>query len=523
MDEEMNFPNPVVRTDLPTRRRKLPRVLMGVAALGLLTIVFLPQILSSKVGRKFVVSYLTGKTNSVVTLESFKTSWFGGTSATFLSIADPMGRRMGFKSLKCQASLWNLLRGKYKLGETVIEGLNFDYVINDGRGSDSFERMKAPPPDGAPAGGGGSSLLPELSGKITINSGTIVLNRGTVQPKLYDVTWEKGRLENVEATFDIQALDKAWTYTFSADTVEGNAERGTLSSAGTVDLGENGQADAKKLKLDLTINGEKVRVGSLGAALFPASTPQDMREALGDVLDKIDIAVKAADGTVTFARCDASGPVARVSIKPTIDLAATPAVMGMADSAGTISMGVSKSLADGWLVYLNPFFRDAVGGRGSVTLTIEQLRLPLDKQAAKSAAAQGHLTAKDVILDRKDEMTQAQALPENLASQLALLTGDAQKEVVLGVDGRFSIAGGQVVMTAPMLTSVHDTTLMLEGSTELETGNVKLLAALGNAPAITSRLQNSRPGVAIPIGGTIRQPQLGVFNLKGELPDASNG
>src|SRR6267154_1770562 len=101
MDEEMNFPNPVVRTDLPTRRRKLPRVLMGVAGLGLLTIIFLPQILSSKVGRKFVVSYLTGKTNSVVTLESFKTSWFGGTTVRFLSIADPMNRRMGFKSLSC--------------------------------------------------------------------------------------------------------------------------------------------------------------------------------------------------------------------------------------------------------------------------------------------------------------------------------------------------------------------------------------------------------------------------------------
>ena len=107
----MNFPNPVVRTDLPTQRRKLPRVLLGVAVLGLLTVIFLPQILSSKVGRKFVVSYLAGKTNSTVTLESFKTSWFGGTSATFLSISDPMGRRRGFKSLKCNASVWNLLRG----------------------------------------------------------------------------------------------------------------------------------------------------------------------------------------------------------------------------------------------------------------------------------------------------------------------------------------------------------------------------------------------------------------------------
>jgi hypothetical protein len=118
-------------------------------------------------------------------------------------------------------------------------------------------------------------------------------------------------------------------------------------------------------------------------------------------------------------------------------------------------------------------------------------------------------------------MTAAQTLPDNLASQLALLTGDAQKEVALSVDGKFSVAGGQVVLAPPMVTTVHDTTLMLEGSTELDSGNLKLLAAIGSAPAITSRLQNSRPGVAIPIGGTIRQPQLGVFNLKGELADVS--
>src|SRR3954462_961720 len=83
MDQEMNFPNPVVRTDLPTRRSRWPRVLLAGAGLGVLVGVFLPQILSSKVGRKLVVSTLAGKTNSKVTLDSFSTSWFGGTTLRF--------------------------------------------------------------------------------------------------------------------------------------------------------------------------------------------------------------------------------------------------------------------------------------------------------------------------------------------------------------------------------------------------------------------------------------------------------
>jgi hypothetical protein len=94
------------------------------------------------------------------------------------------------------------------------------------------------------------------------------------------------------------------------------------------------------------------------------------------------------------------------------------------------------------------------------------------------------------------------------------------KEASLAVDGKFSVAGGSV-MVSPMLTTIADTTLMLEGSTELASGNVKLLASVVKAPAITSLLQDSRPGIAIPIGGTIRQPQLGVFSLKGELAEAS--
>src|SRR4051794_31941998 len=116
MDQEMNFPNPVVRTDLPTRRSRWPRVLLGCAGLGLLMLVFLPQILSSRVGRKLVISNIAGKTNSKVTLDSIQTSWFGGTTLRFLSISDAAGRGIGAKSITTQASLWNLLRGRYKLG-----------------------------------------------------------------------------------------------------------------------------------------------------------------------------------------------------------------------------------------------------------------------------------------------------------------------------------------------------------------------------------------------------------------------
>jgi hypothetical protein len=527
MDQEMNFPNPVVRTDLPTRRSRWPRVLLGGAVFGLLVVAFLPQILSSKVGRRLVVSNIAGKTNGKVTLESFQTSWFGGTTIRFLNISDPMGRGIGAKSVTTQASLWNLLRGRYKLGTCVIDGLHFEYVVDDGRGGDTFDYMKppTPPTPGVPPQSTAQRLLPNLSGKITINGGTLVLHRGTVQPKLYNTTWQQGRLENVEATFDIESLDKPWRYTFAADSVEGDNPRGTITSSGTVDLGENRQFDARQMKLDCTLTGEGVYTGGLGAALIPESLPDDVRQALGPVLTKLDLVVTSADGRLTFGRFDASGPIANVRLRPTIDLAATPNVLEFSSTAaggpGVIQVGVSKRVANMALVYLNPFFREAAGGQGGVTVHVDELRVPLaGKGWVKGFEARGRMWAQAVMLNRNDEMNVIDPLPDNLASQLALLTGDDRKAVPLDVDGPFAISKG-VVTHGPTATTVGDTTLTIRGTTTFDGDALDATAALVRSSSITSLTQSGPAGITIPLGGTIRKPQLGVSQLQGAPSDAS--
>jgi hypothetical protein len=488
--------------------------------LALLILVFLPQVLSSKVGRKFVVSYISGKTNSPVTVQSFKTSWFGGTTIHYLSIADPMGRRIGCKSVTCQASLWNLLRGKYKLGDCVVDGLNFDYVVDDGRGVDTFEQMKGPPGPNGPVSIT-THLLPNLSGKITINSGTIVLHRGTVQPKLYDTTWQQGRLENVEAVFDIQSLDKPWTYTFSADTVEGDQPRGSITSSGTIDLGENGQADAGQMKVNMTLSGENVRTGGLGAALIPAATPDDVRQALGPVLARIDVSIRGANGKLLFEKCDATGPTAQVSIRPAIDLLANPAVLLLENRTSRISLGVSKRFGQTAWVYLNPFLREAVGGRGVAAVDLEELRLPLVRQWARAVTARGHFSAKDVELERRDEMSDANTLPDNVASQLALLDGQTATSVTLSANGPFVVDEGKVSIEK-MQTSIGKFSATLSGATELDSGKIAMSVKQVSSPSNERSVDAVLSQVEIPITGTIRKPQVGVLNVKGNLSaDAS--
>src|SRR5688572_22362606 len=360
LEQEMNYPNPVERSDLPVKRRRWPRVLAGLGGLLLLIVVFLPQILSSRVGRKFAVSYIAGITNSPVTIESVSTSWFGGTSIRTLTIKDPMGRRIGFKNLSCQASLWKLLNGRFELGQCTIDELNVEYVVDDGRGRDTLDFMAGPAKGPAPASGGGSMVLPKVSGNIKVNNGTVLLWRGTVQPKLFDVTWEKAKFTDVKAEFDIKSLDQPWKYSLSATSTEdGVKQTGAIASSGTVDLGEGGRFDAGELGFDLTVDGSNVRAGPLGAVLIPTSNNAEIRQTLGDVLPKLRVVAKAEEGEIEVEAFELSGDVAKVMGRATIDAAATPPTLVIARAEGqgapvTITLGISKRAAANWFVHFNP-------------------------------------------------------------------------------------------------------------------------------------------------------------------------
>jgi hypothetical protein len=128
--------------------------------------------------------------------------------------------------------------------------------------------------------------------------------------------------------------------------------------------------------------------------------------------------------------------------------------------------------------------------------------------------------AQAVLLNRNDEMNTTDPLPDNLASQLALLTGDEQRNVLLDVDGPFAIARG-VVTHGPTATTVGETTLMIEGTTEFEGEAIQASAAVVRSPGITSLVKAGPASkIVIPLGGTIRKPQLGVSQLSGVSGDA---
>src|SRR6266576_2050652 len=100
MDPNIAFPNPIARTDLPAPRRKWRYIVGGL----LLVIVFLPQIVASKIGRSALKMYLEGKYRGNVWVGEINTGWFASTTINGFSLMDPEGRSIKFARLDSQAS-----------------------------------------------------------------------------------------------------------------------------------------------------------------------------------------------------------------------------------------------------------------------------------------------------------------------------------------------------------------------------------------------------------------------------------
>src|SRR2546423_11790745 len=141
MDPQIAFPNPIARTDLPTPRRKWRYVVGGLGVVLFLSIVFLPQIMSSKIGRNLIKAYLENKYRATAWVGEMHTGWFSGTSIDGFSLIDPEGRAIKFARLDCGMTLGKLLTSNFDLRNATIKDLSVEFVVDFGDGTDSLDRM----------------------------------------------------------------------------------------------------------------------------------------------------------------------------------------------------------------------------------------------------------------------------------------------------------------------------------------------------------------------------------------------
>jgi hypothetical protein len=513
MDEEMSFPNPVVRHDLPQRRPWKRYVLAGLALVGVLTLAFLPQVLHNRIGRRLLRARLEMKYNAEASIESFSTSWFGGTTAGQVWLKSSDGRVIGFNALRADGlSLGKLLRGKFDLGNCTVDGLIVDYSFDTGDANhpDTYEKMTGALPRSAATP---PTPLARLSGKITLTNCRLNLYRCQIDPKTLNPIYQTVRFENINGNVDVPAsLDKSFTWKVDGSVGVTGEERGQIfKTAGTLGLGEAGKFMPSAVRADATFEGQNVPT-DLVAVLLPLMSGDDAKATLGSTFDQLAASLKGDAGLLKLD-LSASGARAQAHLRPAFDLKGFPflATLDSADNEITAGLPVSNnSPLRRALACINPFAMDAQAApTASVVLRLSLMSLPIGKNWV-DGTLKGELELRDAKLAPPPELASAER-PRSLTRQLESLTAEPNPTPGLqSAPVAFALDAANITLS-PATFKVGDAPVQLSGSCSVE-GALKMKLGV-TSPALASavpQLAGKTPTLEVPLLGTADQPRLDV-------------
>lgn len=518
MDEELNFPNPVLRTDLPVKKPRWPKVLAAMAVLGVLSVIFLPQILHTRIGKRIIRARLEGRYAAEIGFQDFSTSWFGGTTAGQFWIKTSDGRVIGFNSLQCDASLWKLLRSNYALGDCTIDGLIVDYVLDSGDDAhrDTYERLTGllPRPAGAPP-----ADLARLSGKVSLTNAQLNFYRGKTDPGTLRASYQSIKFANISGQFDIPSLDKPWTYSLRGTTGITGLERDqTFESQGKLCLGEAGKLLPARISVDATFSGLGVPT-EVVPMFLPIIAFEDARASFGTTFDRLNLSLKGTAGVLQLEVIEAAGPHVQAHLQPTIDLNTAPATV-MVKSKNPADNLIDASLPTGPTLRamgaINPFAPYTTGG--TAVLRIESLEMPLSR-FWNLGTVKAEVELHDAKLSPRVDLSGSES-SAGLPAQLALLTGDMSRTLTLQpMPLKFSLDNGNITLT-PVTLGVGAAQVTLSGTSTVE-GVLRMKLGVKSDPllaAVPEFAKEDGVSLEVPLGGTADAPKLNFDSALRTLP-----
>ena len=436
MEYDLGTPNPAPRHDLPKRRRRWPKVVGALLLVLILFVAFLPQILRTGPGKQFLGWYLGKKLKLNVTIEDVQTSWSGPTTITNLWARDHKEVRLGIKQLTCSASLWQIIKGDYALGDDArCDGLYLDYVLDYGDGRAVFESVDRGdlPPGQTPSAPVKRTPWPAW-GKVRFTNAIISLTRGQVtQAPGYPTVYETARVSNVNGTLDMRA-GGPWTVDL-AGAMRGatpDDPPGTVKLTGTLNLGTFASFADPSSNGELSLEMRQTPSAPLLWVVHSRLSSDDYRRMFGPTLHVLDARVAVGEGQLRFqtlrvAGKSSDGGLSLIEGRPVVDLTAQPAVLSHGAQPLRLSVQTSPGLAQTYLAWVNPFLRDAASGR--IDVSIDKLSVSIGPSPGR-AYLSGVLASRDVKLQVDADWYKGFA-PTNLTGQWAQLADDAGPLVAL--------------------------------------------------------------------------------------------
>lgn len=311
----------------PRKRRWLRRTLYvmgGLLILLLILLLLVPTIASMGFVRSIVVGKVNDNLNGKVQIADWSIGWTGGIKVDGIKVFDNQNRQiLEVPHVSTQLSLVNALKGKYDIGDTVIQGLDFnairypDGTLNFAKlakpGAKSSDKTE-PAPKTSPAPNTSSapkeSKLPEVHGQLRL-----VDCRGTIENISRDPATNQERHDQVKISSlkgDIKIPDLNQSITNSIQVVEqvNNGPAGTLDLSGQALIAKNNV----QLPIDQMDVSQKVGLTNIDLASLAFALPPTITTLQGMTNGGIDLSLKpgqpaTVQGEIKSQKFKLGGPI----------------------------------------------------------------------------------------------------------------------------------------------------------------------------------------------------------------------
>jgi len=507
MDEDINFPNPLLRHDLPVkgRRRKIVALVLAVAVF--LAMLFLPQIAHTFIGRRVVREYMAWRLGGEVALGDVRTSWFGPTTVSDFVVRDPGGRLISFRHLQTDMSLGQWLRGFYALGNAAVDKLHVDLVMDDGYGHHTT----------FPA------FAPKVTGNLTIDNGVLVLGRSRLESGSLAKASEFQHFSHLRGHISFANSSGPWPGELTAEAgEENNLGNGTITMSGDFSPGPRHSLAVNLVAGHLTLAARNLPTAPLAWIVCPAWTQEAYRLTFGATLNNLDVVAQLGSGKLAFQKLQFDGPLGKADAPMSIDLAAAPAAIVLAGSSArpaTISGALSPAICHDDLAFINPLLRYSTQGR--FALEIRDFSMPLTGFTNR-LAMDGSLAIDQAILTATGPLADDKG-PQGLLGQLAALTGQDGPAFALPLARqRFELREGNLKVHADAMT-FGSASLVLEGENSLA-GELNALLGVRSDDVLVALAPQLKPLMSantlwcIPLTGSAEAPRLDLDGGRRRLP-----
>ncbi|MEA2708420.1 MAG: large repetitive protein, partial [Phycisphaerales bacterium] len=249
----------------PKRRRKRwPWVIVGILLLLILLVALAPTLISSGPGKSFIVGKINNSLNGKLDVADLSIGWLSGVTLNGVKIDDQQGRRvLEIASVRVPISLIGAARGKYDLGDTVIDKPNLvNLEIYEDGSTNLGKLMKdsggnatppAAPPDQTSPQPTQPTKIPDIKGKITINQARATVSGPAVRSPIH--------LESGDVVVNIPNINSEITNDAKFVYRVGQSPPGTITIVGAIDAIENNIVNVDKLAAD-----EKIQITSADLA-----------------------------------------------------------------------------------------------------------------------------------------------------------------------------------------------------------------------------------------------------------------